>query len=327
MAEVENTFQTGAQYITHTPSDIRSEDLTVSIVICTCNKPATLLDCLKALAKLEPQPDEIIVVDNTTGNIETQQLAEKFRTRYVREANRGLSRARNRGMLESKSDIVAFIDDDAFPLKNWLEFLLAPFKDSRVAVVTGGIVAKDLPVTALDADPHRSLSKMDNPWFQVAAFGGLGIGANMALRKSACTDQNVFDLRLGRGALIRGGEESHAFIQLIDSGFRAVHVPTAAVIHDYKPLDVRLEAGHAIAYWLFLFVQFPQHRRELLSFLIARLRRKPLTWYRSSPDFGPIITSGWPLRVRATLAGLRIFLRLQKESNPGRVCFISSESR
>jgi len=143
MAEVENTFQTGVQYFTDTPSDTRSEDLSVSIVICTCNHPAIVLDCLKSLAKLEPQPDEVIVVDNTNGNIETQQLAEKFRARYVREANRGLSRARNRGMLESRSDIVAFIDDDAFPVNNWLQFLLAPFKDPRVAVVTGGIVAKD----------------------------------------------------------------------------------------------------------------------------------------------------------------------------------------
>jgi hypothetical protein len=76
-----------------------------------------------------------------------------------------------------------------------------------------------------------------------------------------------------------------------------------------------------------LFFQFPQHRRELLSFLIARLRRKPLTWYRSPPDVGPIIASGWPLRVRATFAGLRIFLRLRKESNTGSGCFISSGSR
>lgn len=327
MAEVENTFQSGAQYIAHTPCDIRSEGLSVSIIICTRNKPVALLDCLKALAKLEPQPDEVILVDNTVGNRETQQLAEKFHTRYVREPNQGLSRARNRGMVESRSDIVAFIDDDALPLKNWLQFLLAPFKDPRVAVVTGGTVAKDSPTTPLDSDLHRSLSKMDNPWFQVAAFGGLGIGANMALRKTACTCQDFFDLRLGRGALIRGGEESLAFIRLIDSGFRAVHTPTAVVIHDLKPIDIRREAGHAIAYWLFLFSQFPQHRRELMSFLVARLRHRPLTWYRSSPDFGPVITSGWPLRVRAALAGFRIFLRLRNESNAGGACFIGTASK
>jgi hypothetical protein len=62
-----------------------------------------------------------------------------------------------------------------------------------------------------------------------------------------------------------------------------------------------MEAWRATAYWLLLFSDFPRHGLDLFRFLFQRLRYKPLTWHGSSPDFGPIITSGWRLRMHACL--------------------------
>jgi glycosyltransferase involved in cell wall biosynthesis len=294
----------------HTPARTsrEQEDLSVTVVICTRNRPV-LLSCLEGVASLRPLPDEVIVVDNSPGDEETKRLTLEHSARYIVERIPGLSRARNRGMAESRSAIVAYLDDDAVPEPHWLAHLIEPFRDPQIAAVTGGIVSAG---KADETDRVRLLSNKDPIWFEIASFGGLGIGANMALRKSACLGSTIFDLRLGRGAPLGGGEESLAFVTLLARGYCAVHLPKAVVSHDGKPMDVEQEASRAIAYWLLLFCEFPGHRFELAKFLVRRLRHKPLTWYRSSPELGPIIASGWSVRIRAALAGISLYLRARK---------------
>ena len=269
--------------------------------------------CLEAIAHLKPAPDELIVVDNSAGDKQTESAALQFSARYLVEPIRGLSRARNRGLAESNSEIIVFVDDDAVPTATWLGNLLEPFADPGVAVVTGETIDQDSVGGRIEEEPVRTLSNRDPKWFEIATFGGLGIGANMALRKSACTGWKVFDERLGRGAPFQGGEEQYAFARLISLGYSAVHVPAALVVH---PSEIRISieqsASCAIAYWLLLFFDFPGHRLELIRFIIRRLRHQPLTWPRSSPDLGPIITSGLRVRIKASLAGTLLYLRARK---------------
>jgi len=47
---------------------------------------------------------------------------------------------RDIGIKEAKGDIVAFIDDDAYPHKDWLKYALENFKDESVAAVAGPAV-------------------------------------------------------------------------------------------------------------------------------------------------------------------------------------------
>ena len=284
---------------------------TVTVVICTSHRSLLLRKCLEAVAQLNPAASEVLVVDNTGGDRETELAAKEFGARYSIASIPGLSRARNRGLSESNTEIVAFLDDDAEPDKCWLAFLLEPFHDVDVAVVTGETIPPGADVSA-KPEPARFLSNKDPQWFEIATFGGLGLGTNMALRKAACTGWNVFDERLGRGAPFRIAEESHAFASLLARGYRAVHNPAAIVVHPSKPISIEQEAACSIAYWLLLFFEFPSHRMDLLRFLFRRLRQKPLTWPRNPQDPGEIITSGWRIRVRASLAGTLLYLRSRK---------------
>lgn len=308
----ENRLKSSAPGPTHARTNLERKDLSVAVVICTRSRPGLLQSCLEGVANLRPLPDEVIVVDNSPGDEETRRLALEHSARYIVEPIQGLSRARNRGMAESRCDIIAYLDDDAVPEQRWLAYLIEPFADPQIAAVTGGIVSAGESLMPAEADRVRSLTNEDPKWFEIAGFGGLGIGANMAFRKSACLGSSIFDLRLGRGVPLGGGEESLAFVTLLARGYRAIYVPEGAVFHEWKPMDVRLEASRAIAYWLLLFFEFPGHRLELAKFLLGRLRHKPLSWYRSSPDFGPIITSGWSVRIRAALAGIPLYFRARK---------------
>lgn len=287
--------------------------MTATIVICTRHRPVFLRKCLEGISALERAADEVIVVDNTSGDQETETVAREFGAVYSVEPVQGLSRARNRGMLESHSEIVAFLDDDAKPDPHWLGYILEPFKDPRVSAVTGRIVTPESPPEWGASRPSRSLCNKDPEWFGIATFGGLGLGSNMAFRREACAGQRIFDERLGRGAPFEVAEENFAFAFLLSRGYTAVYLPYAIVFHPpLSPREIRLEARNSIAFSMVLFSEFPGHRLDLLRFLYRRFRRKPLSWPRDTPDPGQIITSGWWVLIAAGFSAAVLFLSTKK---------------
>jgi glycosyltransferase involved in cell wall biosynthesis len=286
---------------------------TASIAVCTCNRPDDLRHCLEAIARLDPGPDEVLVIDNSSGDPATRNAALQFGTRYIVEPAPGLSRARNRSLRESRSEIIAFLDDDALPDVHWLERILEPFAAPDVASVTGETYNLGFD-PELAERPTRFLSNKDPLWFETANFGGLGYGTNMALRKSSCEGAKVFDERLGRGTPLWTAEESHAFATLVARGYRAAHVPSAIVLHPSKVRDVQREASTAFAYWLLLFFEFPGHRLDLLRFLVRRLRREKLPWPREPQEPGEIMNSGWQNKLKAGFMGAMLYLRHRKPS-------------
>ena len=100
---------------------------TVTVVICTRNRPNLLQKCLAAVSRLCPPPQHVLVIDNSEGNDDTGKVARDYGARYVIEPTPGLSHARNRGLAECSTDLVAFLDDDVTPAPDWLTLLVSPF--------------------------------------------------------------------------------------------------------------------------------------------------------------------------------------------------------
>ena len=96
---------------------------TVTVIICTRNRSVLLQKCLAAVSSLNPAPNQVLVVDNSEGDSDTRKVAQDYNARYTIEPVRGLSRARNRGLTECDTDIVAFLDDDVIPAPDWLGLL------------------------------------------------------------------------------------------------------------------------------------------------------------------------------------------------------------
>jgi len=250
-------------------------------------------------------------VDNSPGDAETEAIAHQFGVRYTVEPVQGLSRARNRGLEQSTTDIVAYLDDDAVPHSDWLEHLLSPFAEPKVGAVTGRIQTPESDNSS--SEQTLCVDQSVRHWFEIATFGGLGLGSNMALRRSACVGHVIFSPRLGRGSLIEIAEENYAFAHLLSRGYRGVYLPTAVVTH--PPLrhgSTVQEARNSFAYWLLLFSDFPSQRRDIVAFLLRRLRRQPLGWNRDAQDPGEIISSSWMVKLKAGYGGLMLYLRSLK---------------
>src|SRR5439155_12924052 len=79
---------------------------------------------------------EVIVVDDGSTD-DLARIVEPYDVSYIRTANHGLSSARNTGLAAATGDIVAYLDDDAWPDPQWLRYLAATFLSSSHAGVGG----------------------------------------------------------------------------------------------------------------------------------------------------------------------------------------------
>ena len=200
-----------------------------------------------------------------------------------------------------------------FPNRNGSGLSFEPFINPQIGLVTGAVIESSAHLPNHKNEMCGILNNSDPDWFEIAAYGGLGIGTNMAIRRDRCTGWTVFDERMGRGAPLEGMEEHHAFVRLVYRGNRAAHVPDAVVVHtSQRCADVVLEARNSFAYWLILFSEYPHHRKNLVRFLVRRLFHRPLGWYRESPDPGEIVGSGGLSLMKAGMAGALLFLRNRK---------------
>ncbi len=98
----------------------------ISVVVCSHNGARTLGDCLEALERLDYPDYELIVVDDGSTDA-TAEVAGDYDVTLIRTENRGLSAARNTGLEAASGEIVAYIDDDAWPDRDWLTYLAAAF--------------------------------------------------------------------------------------------------------------------------------------------------------------------------------------------------------
>src|SRR5437667_132830 len=102
----------------------------ISVVVCTYNGARTIRDCLEGLERLAYPDYEVIVVDDGSTDA-TAAIARQYDCRLIRTENRGLASARNTGLRETTGEIVAYIDDDAYPDPEWLTYLAAAFRRAR----------------------------------------------------------------------------------------------------------------------------------------------------------------------------------------------------
>ena len=111
-----------------------------TVVVCSFNGERTITECLDGLANLDYPNYEVVVVDDGSTD-RTAEIAARYDVRLIRTSNQGLSAARNVGLHAARGEFVAYIDDDAYPDREWLSHLAWTFMSSGHAGVGGPNVA------------------------------------------------------------------------------------------------------------------------------------------------------------------------------------------
>ena len=95
--------------------------LKVSVVVIAKNAEKTLRKCLSSLKKQDFKGYEVLLINDHSKD-RTAEIARKFRIKVINqnEDERGVPDARNKGIKESKTEIIAFTDSDCIAPPNWL---------------------------------------------------------------------------------------------------------------------------------------------------------------------------------------------------------------
>jgi GT2 family glycosyltransferase len=196
----------------------------ISVAVCSYNGAGTIRDTLEALQQLEYPDYEVIVVNDGSSN-GVAEIAKEYDVRLIIHAtNQGLSSARNTALEAATGDIVAYIDDDAYPDPHWLTYLAATFLKGDYAGVGGpnlpppgdGLIA-DCVANAPGGPIHVLLSDQEAEHIP---------GCNMAYWKSHLQAVGGFDPRF-RAA----GDDVDICWRLQERGLKIGFSPAAVVWH------------------------------------------------------------------------------------------------
>jgi GT2 family glycosyltransferase len=112
----------------------------ISVVVCTHNGSRTIGQCCEEVTRLDYPDYEVIVVDDGSTD-DTADVVNPYDVKLIQTRNHGLSSARNTGANAATGEIVAYIDDDAWPDSHWLRYLALAFGSGEYAGVGGPNIA------------------------------------------------------------------------------------------------------------------------------------------------------------------------------------------
>jgi GT2 family glycosyltransferase len=222
---------------------------TLTVVICTKDRPEDLARCLQHLLALQGDSPvfELLVVDNAPSDAQTEMLVAMLPTvRYVQEPKPGLDFARNRALQTVETELLAFIDDDVAVDRGWLAGLQSAISAYPEAVAFTGLVlpyelATDAQVLFEQAGGFRRGfetiyygQSMPNNSLYPCGSGIFGAGCNMAFRREVILQLGGFDEALDTGAPLPGGGDLDIFYRVVRAGYPLVYEPRYLVFHRHR---------------------------------------------------------------------------------------------
>lgn len=212
----------------------------ISVIICayTSERWNDLVAAVESVQQQTLLPSEIVVV--VDHNPDLLEMVREHITGIVVVENieaRGLRGARNSGISVARGQIIAFLDDDAVAIPDWLRLLCKGYADPQVLGIGGA-------VTPLWVDTKPSWLPEEFYWVVGCSYRGMPqtkatirnpIGANMSFRHEVFDTVGDFHSQNGHvGPRHAGGcEETELCIRVRQRSPQSVFLyqPQAQVFH------------------------------------------------------------------------------------------------
>jgi predicted glycoside hydrolase/deacetylase ChbG (UPF0249 family) len=209
----------------------------ICVCICTYKRAEPLKRLLKDIDGQETGglfTLSIVVADNDPHGSAKSTVEEMARTigtrvKYCAEPRRGIARARNTVVANAEGDYLALIDDDEFPISDWLKILLTTCRRYNVDGVLGPVKRH------FDEEPPRWLKKSSlydrgvNPTGMLVEWKESRTGNVLMKRDVVQNDPMPFRPEF------RAGEDQDFFRRKIEEGRRFVWSGEAAVYEVIPP--------------------------------------------------------------------------------------------
>lgn len=219
----------------------------ISVIIPTYRREEILLDTLKYLCGLTHAPKEIILVDQTKNHQSHVEetlcsLEKKGHIRWIRLSAPSIPHAMNVGLMEARSDIVLFLDDDIIPDNNLIEAHLRAHADGRNIVAGQVLQPGEVPLS----DDGRHFRFCSSRSKLVTEF----IGCNFSVNRKVAVALGGFDENFVRVAYRFEAEFSD---RALVAGEKILFEPAASIRH------LKARSGGTRAYGEHLTTIRPSH--------------------------------------------------------------------
>lgn len=227
-----------------------------SVIFCTYNREKYIYNALRSIAEQDfPYQDYELILINNNSTDNTEAICKQFQAdfpkvdfRYYIENKQGLSYARNRGVKESRGEILIFVDDDATVFEHYLVSIDSLFQSYPDISACGGPI---IPV--YETEKPKWLSHYTEQLIGGALYEGDRIkpfkngkypgGGNSAFRKEVFDKYGLFNVDLGRkGTGLIGAEEKDLYDRLTCGKEMFYYLPQMGIYH-YIP-EKKLTDSH-----------------------------------------------------------------------------------
>jgi glycosyltransferase involved in cell wall biosynthesis len=204
-----------------------------SVLIPTRNRPELIGGCLRAVLAQDHPSVEILVLDQSDTDATYQAVREAAGgsplVRHVGVSGRGRSRALNGGIPDATGIWIVMIDDDCEATPGWLDALE---REARAAGPRAAVVGRVLPgpVEPGLAPPPATIEDPEPKDYAGRIPRDL-VYPNFAVPREAFAELGLFDVRMGVGTELPGGEDNDFGYRLLRAGWRILYRPEPAVIH------------------------------------------------------------------------------------------------
>ena len=216
-------------------------DPLVSVVIACPHDSWMLQECLAGLRRQTYRNWEAIVLpDGTTdgdSGVPAPRPADGGDIRFIPTGKVRPAEKRNLGIREAKGEIVAFIDDDAYPEEHWLEYAVKYFGDRDIGAVGGPGVTPpgDRRLARIGGFVYDNFLVSGNYRYRYKA-GGVRMDVEDYPSCNLFVRKDLLDKVGGYRTDFWPGEDTLLCKDIIDSWKRIIYDPWVVVYHHRRAL-------------------------------------------------------------------------------------------
>jgi succinoglycan biosynthesis protein ExoM len=245
----------------------------IAVVVLTYRRPdgiARILPQLLEQAGSITPPAEVLVIDNDPSATAQPLVSATGGVRYVHEPRPGIAAARNRALVETSDvDALVFVDDDEEPGPSWLAELVAAWRRTGAAAVTGPV--------------EPAFAATPTPWLLASGRFARRRATTGTVMRSAASNNLLLDraaigrldLRFDDSFGLTGGEDTAFTRELVSRGGLIVWCDEAPVL-DHIPIErmsrswvLRREFRSGTSWSRMRLVSGPPAGRPLVRFDLA----------------------------------------------------------
>jgi GT2 family glycosyltransferase len=207
----------------------------VSALVCTRNRPDSLVRTVRSILASTGAHFELIVIDQSDGPESERVLAdfitEDPRLRYVRSRARGKGAALNEGLRLARGEIIACTDDDCEVPPEWLTGMARALEEQPTAAIAFCNVSAGPYDRTAGYIPTFERSRSRLLCSIGASRRGLGLGAGMAFRREVVVALGGFDEMFGPGARFASGDDWDISYRALLSGWHIYETAHLSILH------------------------------------------------------------------------------------------------